>query len=135
MKKLLFLICVLFAGLTQISAQESNVKYQEIQGRDYKFTYHENEVVKAKEHVLSQADGSYTSLDFYEFYDQNGNIIFKGNKVNGRHIEYYADGTKKVHGAVMNSNREGEWWFYSTDGTKIRTEIYKAGELIETINY
>ena len=44
-------------------------KYQEIQGLTYKFTYYGNEIIKAKEQVLPQKDGTYSSLDFYEeFY-------------------------------------------------------------------
>lgn len=135
MKKLLFTLCILFISLVHLSAQENKDEYKEIEKRHFKFSYHENNEIKVKENVVLNEDGSYSSLDFYEEYDQNAQLVFKGNKINGRHLEFYPNGTKKVHGAVMNSKREGEWWFFSADGTKIRTEVYRAGELIDTITY
>lgn len=131
--KLILSAMVCFCLAFSAQAQDATVKYQNIDGREYKFSYYENEVVKAKESVLKQEDGTYKSLDFYEFYNKNGDLVFKGNKINGRHVEYYPSGEKKLHGGIVNSQKQGRWTYYLKNKTVAKTEVYQAGKLIETI--
>ena len=131
--KLILSTIICFFITFSAQAQDENVKYQEINGKHYKFYYYENDVIKAKESVLKVEDGTYSSLDFYEFYNKDGNLVFKGNKIRGRHIEYYPSGEKKIHGSVMNGEKQGRWSYYLKNKTIIKVEVYQAGELVETI--
>lgn len=125
-------ILLLFALIIGISSafSQANIKYQEIEGHTYKFTYHNNNKLEVKEQVLKLEDGTYKSLDFYEIYDTDGNLIFKGNKINGRQITYYQNGSKKTQSMISNSKTEGRKVFFNKDGSILRVEIYTSGILM-----
>lgn len=133
--KLILSAIVCFCLAFTAQAQEENVKYQEIDGNHYKFTYYENEVVKSKETVRKEVDNTYTSLDFYELYNIDGDLVFKGNKVKGRHVEYYPSGEKKVHGAIALGKKHGRWSYYTKNNDIIKVEVYNLGELENTVDY
>ena len=58
---------------------------------------------------------------------------FKGNKISGRQLTYYTNGKKKTQGMVMNSKTEGRKVYFDKEGNTVKVEIYRAGELIDTI--
>jgi len=138
MKKITLLFAISLLIITNSFSQET-VKYEQINSNTYKLTYYTNGDVKTKEQVYpleKEENGSnYRSLDYYEEYNTEGVLIFKGNKISGRHLEFYTNGAKKVQGAVMNAKKEGRWAYTSEDGKMTKVEIYKAGELVNTIEY
>jgi len=133
MKKIILLVFVVLISISSSFSQDSKVKYQEINGHTYKFTYYENQKLQTKEevHPIENSD-KYRSLDYYEMYDEKGNMVFKGNKISGRQLTYYTNGKKKTQGMVMNSKTEGRKVYFDKEGNTVKVEIYRAGELIDT---
>ena len=138
MKKLL-LVPVLIITTIQFSLAQETPEFIVDNGQNFKVSYYENNTIKAKEQVYildNPENGSlYRSLDYFEEFNAEGNISFKGNKITGKHIEFYNNGSKKVHGQLMGSQKEGRWIYLNENAKIIKAEIYRNGKIIDTINY
>ncbi len=51
----------------------------------------------------------------------------------GAYFKYYRSGRLMVAGKYAEGQPDGEWKYYSEDGTLIKREIYQNGRLVETI--
>ena len=75
----------------------------------------------------------------YTFFYNNGVRKAKGeyleNIRDGVYKKYYISGNTEIEGNYKLGKKDGEWVFYSEDGSIIKTILYEDGEIVEEIIY
>jgi len=132
MKKLLIIACIFLFYISNIFAQENLSEILLLDGKTFKVTYYPNRIIKEKEEISTnkEADNSQTTtIDYFESFNEDGIMVFKGRKTTGMQYYFYENGTKKIVGSVLNTVKNGRWTYYDEEGNFIKTDSYKDGVL------
>ncbi len=91
------------------------------------------DVVETGKYKDGEQDGVWTRIS-----KDDGELVFKGEffdgQPTGRHIWYFENGNKRLEGVFVLGLREGDWKYYSPDGTLSLIVTYRQGMEIKYNN-
>ena len=72
--------------------------------------------------------------DEWKHYAPNGEMVYKGKFVDGRedgkHTQWYTDGTIREEGKYSFGQKEGTWLYYNEMGTVVQSITYRQDRII-----